>query len=229
MLHAFFSITTACKANNRKHLMTETALITYVAALFSMMNPIGNTGVFAGMTADRDAVTARRIAWTCAGAIALTLLTVTWTGGILLKFFGITVHELRAAGGVIVLLIALSMLRSDNSHRQTPQEAASAAEQNHIAVVPLAIPIVAGPGAIATAIVAAERHSGIWAKIDLSIAAVGLALFTGFLFSVSKPIANKLGESGMGVVTRLMGMVLAAIAMGMLADGVKGMIPALAS
>ena len=208
--------------------MTETALITFVAALFSMMNPIGNVGVFAGMTADRDAAEARRIAWTCAGAIAVTLLVVTWTGGALLQFFGINVHELRAAGGVIVLLIGLSMLRSDNAHRQTSTEAKADADRNQVAIVPLAIPIVAGPGTMATVIIAAERHPGIWAKIDLSIAAISLAAFTGLLFAYSKPIANWFGESDMGVVTRIMGMVLAAIAMGMLASGLKGMIPALA-
>ena len=209
--------------------MTETALITFVAALFSMMNPIGNVGVFAGMTADRDAADARRVAWMCAGAIAVTLLVVTWTGGALLKFFGINVHELRAAGGVIVLLIGLSMLRIDNSHRQTSSEAKADAERDQIAIVPLAIPIVAGPGIMATVIIAAERHPGIWAKIDLSIAAIGLAALTGLLFAYSKPIANWLGASGMGVVTRIMGMILAAIAMGMLASGLKGMIPALAA
>ncbi|MFY0610892.1 MAG: MarC family protein [Hyphomicrobiaceae bacterium] len=208
--------------------MTETALITFVAALFSMMNPIGNVGVFAGMTADRNAADARRVAWMCAGAIAATLLVVTWTGGALLKFFGINVHELRAAGGVIALLIGLSMLRSDNSHRQTSSEAEADADRDLIAIVPLAIPIVAGPGTMATVIIAAERHPDIWAKIDLSIAAIGLAVLTGLLFAYSKPIANWLGESGMGVVTRIMGMVLAAIAMGMLASGLKGMIPALA-
>lgn len=209
--------------------MTEMALTTFIAALFSMMNPIGNVGVFAGMTADRDDADAKRIAWKCAAAIAVTLLVVAWTGGALLKFFGINVHELRAAGGVIVLLIGLSMLRSDNSHRQTSTEAKSAAERDQIAVVPLAIPIVAGPGTMATVIVAAERHSGIWAKIDISIAAIALAALTGLLFAYSKPIANWLGEAGMGVVTRVMGMILAAIAMGMLASGLKGMIPALAA
>lgn len=194
--------------------MTEMAFTTFVAALFSMMNPIGNVGVFAGMAAGRSDADSKRLAWTCALAIAVTLVVVAWTGGALLKFFGINVHELRAAGGIIVLLIGLSMLRSDNSHRQTPDEAASAAERDQIAIVPLAIPIVAGPGTMATVIVAAERHSGIWAKIDISIAAILLAGLTGLLFAYSKPIANWLGASGMGVVTRVMGMILCAIAMG---------------
>lgn len=209
--------------------MTETALITFVAAMFSMMNPIGNVGVFAGMTAGRSDDETRRIAWTSAAAIAVTLVVVAWAGGAILKFFGINVHELRAAGGIIVLLIGLSMLKSDNTHRQTPSEATSATDRAQIAIVPLAIPIVAGPGTMATVIVAAERHAGVWAKIDISIAAVAIALLTGTLFAYSKPIANWLGVAGMGVVTRIMGMILAAIAMGMLVSGLKGMIPALAS
>ena len=208
--------------------MAETALTTFIAALFSMMNPIGNVGVFAGMTADRNDTDSKRIAWTCATAIAITLLIVAWTGGALLEFFGINVHELRAAGGIIVLLIGLSMLRSDNSHRQTKSEQDDAATRDQIAIVPLAIPIVAGPGTMATVILAAERNSLISAKVEISIAILALSAFTGLLFAFSKPIANWLGASGMAVVTRIMGMILTAIAMGMLVGGLKGMIPALA-
>ncbi len=208
--------------------MGEAAFTTFVAALFSMMNPIGNVGIFAGMTADRDAAVVRRTAWTCALACAITLLIVTWTGRLLLDFFGIDVHELRAAGGVIVLLIGLHMLQNKGDHKQTRREADDAQTRDSIAIVPLAIPIVAGPGTMATVLVAAERHSGIMAKVDLSLAIVALCVLTGLLFSFSKPIAEWLGESGMAVITRVMGMVLAAIAMGMLADGIKGMIPALA-
>lgn len=208
--------------------MGEAAFTTFVAALFSMMNPIGNVGIFAGMTADRDAAVVRRTAWTCALACAVTLLVVTWTGRLLLDFFGIDVHELRAAGGVIVLLIGLHMLQNKGDHKQTQREADDAQTRDSIAIVPLAIPIVAGPGTMATVLVAAERHSGIMAKVDLSLAIIALCALTGLLFSFSKPIAEWLGESGMAVITRVMGMVLAAIAMGMLADGIKGMIPALA-
>ncbi len=102
--------------------MTEHSLITFVAVLFSMMNPIGNIGIFAGMTSSKSEAEARHTAWLCAAAVAVTLFIVTWTGGLLLKFFGIDIHELRTAGGVIVLLIGLSMLRSDMSHSQTPDE-----------------------------------------------------------------------------------------------------------
>ena len=80
-------------------MIPEAALASFATALFSLVNPIGNVGVFAGMTADRPADQAGRIAWTCAGAVAITLLSVAWSGIFLLEFFGITVDSLRAAGG----------------------------------------------------------------------------------------------------------------------------------
>ncbi len=209
-------------------MLPEAALISFIAALFSMMNPIGNVGVFAGMTTDHPEAEARRIAWTCAGAIAITLLIVAWTGSLLLEFFGITVDSLRAAGGVIVLLIGLHMLSNKSEHQHSPAEVEDANTRASIAVVPLAIPIVAGPGTMAAVLVAAQQHPSILSKVEMSIVILALAALSGLLFRFAAPISKRLGKSGMGVVTRVMGMILAAIAMGMLADGLKGMLPGLA-
>jgi multiple antibiotic resistance protein len=194
-----------------------------------MMNPIGNVGVFAGMTEDRSGNQVRRIACTCAVAVAITLLIVAWTGSLLLEFFGITVDSLRAAGGVIVLLIGLQMLFNKSEHKHSDAELEDAESRASIAVIPLAIPIVAGPGTMATVLVAAQQHPSVLNKVEISIVVVVLAALTGLLFSFATPISKGLGESGMGVVTRVMGMILAAIAMSMLADGLKGMLPGLAS
>jgi multiple antibiotic resistance protein len=209
-------------------MIPEAALASFIAALFSMMNPVGNVGVFAGMTADRPGAEAGRIAWTCAGAAAITLLIVAWSGALLLEFFGITIDSLRAAGGVIVLLIGLQMLANKSGHQHSTTELEDAKSRASIAVVPLAIPIVAGPGTMATVLVAAQQHPSVLSKVETSIVIMALAVLCGFLFSFATPISKRLGESGMGVVTRVMGMVLAAIAMGMLADGLKGLLPGLA-
>ena len=205
----------------------EAALASFVAALFSMMNPIGNVGVFAGMTADRPK-DAPGIAMTSACAIFVTLLVVTWAGSFMLRFFGITVDSLRAAGGVVVLIIGLHMLFNRSEHKSSSAEADDAGSRESIAVVPLAIPMVAGPGTMATVLVAAQQHPTVLSKIEISIVVGALAALTGLLFRFATPIAGLLGESGMGVVTRVMGLVLAAIAMGMLADGLSGMLPGLA-
>ena len=209
-------------------MFSEAALASFTAALFSMMNAVGSVGVFAGMTQARPADETRRIAWTCAVAIAVTLLGVAWGGALLLTFFGISVDSLRAAGGVIVLLIGLNMLFNKSDHKQSSAELKDAKSRTSIAVVPLAIPIVSGPGTMATVLVAIQQHPSVLSKVEISAVIVCLAAITGLLFSFATPISKRLGESGMGVVTRVMGMVLAAIAMGMLADGLKGMLPGLA-
>lgn len=209
-------------------MLPEVALTSFIATLFSMMNPIGNLGVVAGMTSDRPAREARRIAWTCGGAVAITLIIVAWSGSLLLDVFGITVESLRAAGGVIVLLIGLGMIRNKSEHQHSPAELEDAKPRGSVAVVPLAIPIVAGPGTMAAVLVATQQHTSVLNKVEISIVILALAAFSGLLFSFAAPISKRLGESGMGVVTRVMGMVLAAIAMGMLAEGLKGMLPGLA-
>ncbi len=208
--------------------MVEADLVTFVAAMFSMMNPIGGVAIFASMTADRDAKESKRIAWTCAFACVVTLLIATWSGSLVLRFFGIGVNELRTAGAIIVLIIGLNMLFNNEEHRQTESEAKAAQNRDSIAVVPLAIPIVAGAGTIATVLVAADHHPGIAARAMMSLAIVALCVLTGWIFAYSKLIAQWLGESGIAVVTRVMGMILAAIAVGMFVSGLKGLFPALA-
>jgi multiple antibiotic resistance protein len=210
-------------------MINEAALASLIAALFSMMNPIGNVGVFAGMTTDRSRSEATRIAWTCAGAIAVTLLIMAWSGSLMLDFFGITVDSLRAAGGVIVFLIGLQMLFNKSGHKESYAELEDAQSRESIAVVPLAIPLVAGPGTMVTVLVAAQQHPSVLSKVEISVVVVALAALTGLLFSFAGPIAKRLGKAGIGVVTRVMGMILTAIAMGLLTDGLKGMLPGLAA
>lgn len=210
-------------------MITEAALLSFVAALFSMTNPIGNVAVFAGLTEDRSQGEARRIAWTCTCAAAVTLLVVAWGGTLLMELFGITVDSLRAAGGIIVLLIGLQMLSNKSGHKGSPEELEDAKSRASIAVVPLAIPIVAGPGTMATVLVAAQQHPTVLSKLEISVVIVTVSALIGFLFSYAAPISERLGASGMGVMTRVMGMILAAIAVSMLADGLKGLLPGLAA
>ena len=133
-----------------------------------------------------------------------------------------------AAGGVIVLLIGLQMLSNKSEHKGSAAETEDAKSRPSIAVVPLAIPMVAGPGTMATVLVAAQQHPSVLSKVEISIVIMVLAALYGLMFSFATPISKRLGAAGMGVVTRVMGMILAAIAVGMLADGLKGMLPGLA-
>lgn len=208
-------------------MLTETELFTVVAGLFAIMNPVGNIGIFAALTSDRSPEEARAAAWSCAIACAVTLLISTWCGSYVLAFFGISVDALRAAGGIIVLLIGLNMLANNNQHRHTQAESDDAKTSPSVGIVPLAIPIVAGPGTIATVLVAAQ-HQPLLAKAEISGVVLAMSLIVGVLFSLAMPIAKRMGAAGMAVVTRLMGMVLATIAITMLTIGLKGLLPGLA-
>ena len=147
----------------------------------------------------------------------------------MLDFFGVTVDSLRAAGGVIVLLIGLQMLFNKSGHKESYAELEDAQTRESIAVVPLAIPLVAGPGTMVTVLVATQQHPSVLSKVEISVIVVALAALTGLFFSFAAPIAKHLGAAGIGVVTRVMGMILTAIAMGLLTSGLKGMLPGLAA
>jgi multiple antibiotic resistance protein len=209
-------------------MITEAALVSFIAALFSMMNPIGNLGLFASLTRDRSGGDAVRVAWSCAFASAITLLVVAWYGAQLMGLFGITVDSMRAAGGVIVLMIGLQMLMNVSAYSSSATELIDARSRDSIAIVPLAIPIVAGPGTMATVLLATQQHSEVLSKLEISAVIASMSAFTGLLFSFATPISRWLGASGMGVVTRVTGLILASIAMRMLAEGLKGLLPGLA-
>jgi multiple antibiotic resistance protein len=169
-------------------------LSSFVAALFSMMNPVGNVGVFAGMTAQRPDDEVKRAAWTSAGEIAVTLLIVTWAGSGVMAFFGITIDSLRAAGGTIVLAIGLHMLFNKAEHKQSATELEDAQTRASIAVVPISIPIVAGPGTMATVLVAAQQREALLGRLEILIVVIALSALTGLPFSCATPISRWLGE-----------------------------------
>ncbi len=206
--------------------MTTIEILAFLATLFSMMNPIGGVGIFAGMTSGKTLPEAKAIAIKCAIAAAITLLVVIWVGSEILHVFGINVTEIRVAGGIIVLIIGLNMLFDKHDHKSVKEEEKT---NESIAVVPLAIPLVAGPGTMAAVLVSAQHHAGVAAKIEMSIASVAICALTGILFSFAKPIANKIGENGMSVVSRIMGLLLMAISIGMLSDGLTALFPVLST
>ena len=119
------------------------------------------------------------------------------------------------------------MLFDKHEHKSVKDEDDDCQSKDSIAVVPLAIPLVAGPGTMAAVLVTAQHDGGILAKAELSVVAVLICIATGILFSFAKPIANKIGNNGMAVVSRIMGMILMAIAVGMLSDGLAHMFPSL--
>ena len=129
----------------------------------------------------------------------------------------------------MIALISLSMLQSSQSAIHDTKDTVEGSEaKQDIAIVPLAMPMVAGPGAMVTAIVNTHQHTGVVANIEMSVVCVVLAAIICLGFLAAAPIMRILGTKGMDVVTKFMGMILLAIASGMLAAGLKGLLPGLA-
>ncbi len=206
---------------------SDAFLVSFVATLFSMMNPIGNLGIFASLTESHSEQDSKKIALTCALTVGLTLISINWLGKYFLQFFGISIPTLQAAGGIIVLIIGVNMLLNKTDHKTTDDELADSMDRHAIAVVPLGIPIVAGPGSMAAVLLATSQTSSDIMKLKMSFVILAISVFTGVLFYFSQPVSKLLGKSTMGVITRIMGLVLSSIAMGLLADGLKALFPVL--
>jgi multiple antibiotic resistance protein len=209
--------------------MNTAELITFATAMFAILNPIGAVAIFAGLTSDRSEADRRSIAIRCGIAVAVILVGSVWAGEFVLGLFGVGIPSLQAAGGVMIVSIALSMLQSTQSpiHDSKGGAEAAAAKQD-IAVVPLAMPMVAGPGAIVTVIVNTHQHRGIESNLEMSAVCAVMAVLIGACFLAAGPIARLLGGKGMDILTKFMGLILLSIAIGMLASGIKGLLPGLA-
>jgi multiple antibiotic resistance protein len=195
------------------------ALVKAFAALFAIMNPIGNIPIFLSVTDGRSDAERGRIAGVAAGAVAVILIACVLVGNTLLRAFGISVAGLRAAGGLIILSIAFSLLHARPSGMH--HEPSDADAKDDPAVYPLAMPLLAGPGAIATVIVFAHGASGATAYAGLIgvVLVMAVLLFLGMRLAV--PASRVLGAAGMNVITRIMGIILGAIAVEMFFAGAR--------
>jgi multiple antibiotic resistance protein len=205
---------------------TET--VTFLVAMIIMMNPLGSLSIFLQLTKKFSSRHQRKIAIKCGFAMVTIMVVAIWIGSQLLDFLGITIDSFRFAGGIIILLTGLSMLESKESPiSHTPEDDVAAEEQSSIAIVPLALPITIGPGAISTLIIASTDYTSFFYKTWLSGLCVVLAFGMFLMLFYGHTVAKFVGESAIKTITRIMGMIIMAIAVGMLATGLTGLIPAL--
>jgi multiple antibiotic resistance protein len=202
--------------------------VKFAAALFAILNPFGNTAIFLSVTAERSNAERRRIALVTTAAVLVTLVVAAAIGQDILALFGISIGAFRVAGGVIVLLIALSMLHARPSAvHHSPDEEAEGRQKDNPAIFPLAIPVIAGPGAIATVILHGERAQGLGGFLAIAVVIVLMCVVLLVALHAADRLSSLLGATSMNVLTRLMGMVLAAIAVEMMAGGLGELFPQL--
>ena len=197
-------------------------------ALFAIVNPIGSVPIFISATDGWNRKDKLRTANVVAMTVFMVLLTSALFGDGILEFFSITIPSFQVGGGILILLIAINMLHAKQSHsKQTPEEAKTLEERDVIAIVPLSIPLLAGPGAIGSMIIAAQQSKTLLGHISLAIPIFVVAMLIWLTLQLSSYIADKLGTIGINIVTRLMGLILAAMAVEFIAHGVIGLFPAL--
>lgn len=207
------------------------AILTQAAlTLFAIVDPVGVIPIFLLATRGLSREQSHHAAWISALTVWLVLVLFTFLGEPMLHFFGIRIEAFSVAGGLLLLMLALSMLQAHVSPlRQTPDEAMEAEEKEAVGVVPLGVPLLAGPGAITHVIVAAGQAPGdVMHQAALLIPVSLVALSVWLSFRAAPAVAKRLGKTGIHVVTRLMGLVIAAISIEMIARGLAGLFPGLA-
>ncbi|MGH8012986.1 MAG: YchE family NAAT transporter [Candidatus Binataceae bacterium] len=198
-------------------------------SLFVIADPIGAIPIFISLTESHAARDRRRITRVAALSVAVVLLASLFLGQPLLQFFGISIASFRVAGGILIMLMAIAMLQARHSRaRHAPEEANEAAIKEDIGVVPLAIPLIAGPGAISTIIIYAHQATTWLDTLALVIISVIIALSVWLALLLADPIKRLLGATGINVVTRLLGLILAAVAVEFIASGLAQLLPGLA-
>ena len=204
-------------------------ILTVFMGLFAIMNPIANTPIFLGLTADDSPELRKKIAKKSTLLAFALVVVFCLLGKLIFDLFGITMPAFRITGGVLVAMIGYQMLQGESSsvHQPVSADNGDKGVDNEaalsIAVSPLAIPILAGPGTIAAAINFAATGS-ITDMVITIVAFAILCLMTYGFFVSGHPLIKYLGPNGLSAITRIMGLILAVIGVQMLIDGIAGAI-----
>jgi multiple antibiotic resistance protein len=197
-------------------------------SLVVIINPVMVTSVFITLTPDATPMAKRAIIRKTTLIAAAVLLVFAISGTLIFKFFSVTVGAFQIAGGIILFSVAMGMLHAKAPRmKQTPEEMAEARARDDIAVVPLAIPMISGPGAITTVIVLAGEAHAVSKMVVLLLAVVVAMLIVYLMLRNAERIQRYLGATGLNITTRLMGLVLAAVAVQFVIHGVSGLLPEL--
>lgn len=210
--------------------MTDWAyLIKTTIALLAIVNPIGSVPIFISATDGWSKQDRTKTARTVAITVFIVLTISAFFGDAMLGFFGISIPSFQVGGGILLMLIAISMMHGKQSGaKQTAEEAISLSEREVIAIVPLSIPLLAGPGAISSMILSAQQQPTFFGHLLLAIPVLFVAGLIWGILQLADAIARQLGTIGINIVTRLMGLILAAMAVEFIANGLMGLFPQLA-
>jgi len=207
-------------------------LLKPLIALLAIVNPIGVVPFFIHFTQAMDRTQRRRTIQVSA-TTAFAVIAISGLAGLkIIEFFGISVASFQVGGGLLLLVTSINMLNAQpaEGRKDDVDEGQAKADAGaSIAVVPLTVPLLTGPATISTMVIYAEKTRTFWEHAVLVGYGVVIGLATFIVFSASGRIAKVLGSTGINVMTRLMGLILAAMAVELLADGLVKLFPILAA
>jgi multiple antibiotic resistance protein len=200
----------------------------YVVTLTAVLDPFLAIPIFISVTAARDEGGRLRLIQVVTLTVFLVLTGAAMFGERLLDALGASLPAFQVGGGLVLLLMALAMLNAKvGEMRQTRAEAEELESGEVSGVVPLAVPLLAGPGAISTTIIAAQA-GGVAHKMALIVCIALVSVLVLVMLRVAHVVGRRLGMTGLNIATRILGLILAAIAIETMADGLKTLFPALA-
>lgn len=195
--------------------------------LFAITNPVGAVPVFLSVTHDLSWRERREIATKTAITVVVTLVTFALIGEWIFKFFGSSVDAFAIAGGILLFKMAMEMLSGKLStvkisKEETEEFSEEVITLEEVAIIPLAIPLISGPGAITTVMLYMAKSDQIPEKATVIASIVAIGLTVWLILCSSNRIQRKLGRVGIKVMTRMMGLILTSMAVQMIINGIKG-------
>ena len=191
--------------------------VTVFTGFFAIMNPVANTPIFIGLTGGLDKQSKKRIAKTASITAFIIIAVSVLIGKYIFELFGMTIPAFKITGGILIFFVGFEMLMSVKSKIHTQE---NIEVDDGVAISPLAIPILAGPGTIITAM--NNITDGSFVHIGIVIGIFGLMAYLTYLaFSSSELIVKKIGNNVITVIGKIMGLILAIMGTGMVIEGIK--------
>ncbi len=190
-------------------------------SLITVLNPLAAAAVMLSLVEPEEV---KSISKAASFTVFIASITTMLLGGIILKLFGIDLPSMEAIGGVVLLIVSINMIQGKEiiPTKHTAEEDSAAAHKDNVAIIPLAIPIIFGPGAITTIIVLNTNAGLSTGKIALFISIIISYIIIFLTLRYARYISNLLGIHGLKIATRIIGIIIGAIAMKFLVEGVKG-------
>jgi multiple antibiotic resistance protein len=200
----------------------------FAVALFAILTPFAAIPIFLSLTEGLSPLLRARTARLAAATVLCVLVIAALAGEAILRAVGTSLDSFRVGGGIVLLLMALSMLTAQVSGvKQTPAEAAEAEQRANVGIVPIGLPLLTGPGSISSVIIEMNRSAALGHKAMILVIIVAISGVVWCFLALAAPVGRYLGLTGLNVLNRLFGLLLAAIAIEIMAAGLRALFPGL--